>query len=80
VRLNRLLLLGFVILSCMLIVLIWTINMTQQGAEAARPVLVTAGQIDESIGVTPSPFRSPTFEPHIQPGSIPTLSNILEDQ
>jgi hypothetical protein len=77
---KRFLLLAFVVLSCTLIALIWVVNMTEQGAEAARPIVITAVQVDEPIAVAPSIPPVPTAEPEILPSSIPTLSDILEDQ
>ncbi len=77
---KRFLLLAFVILSCTLIVLIWVANMTEQGAEAARPVLFTAVQADESHAATPSIPPVPTAEPQIKTSPVPTLGDVLEDQ
>jgi hypothetical protein len=79
VRLKHSLLLGFVILSCVLIALIWVVNMTQQGAEAARPIMITPARAGQEATVTPSPPPN-TQEPGSRLGPVPTLSDILEDQ
>jgi type IV secretory pathway TrbF-like protein len=77
---RRVLLLTFVVLGCMLITLIWVANMTEQGAAAARPIVVTAANAGGRLAVTPSATPTPTSEPAITPSPFPTLSDILEDQ
>jgi hypothetical protein len=79
-KVKRFLLLAFVILGCTLIALIWIANMTEQGAEAARPIVITAVPVEESIAATPSITPVLTAEPVIPPSPVPTLSDILEDQ
>lgn len=79
-RVKRFLLLVFVILSCTLIALNWSVNMTQQGADEVRSIVVATREVDEIIVATPSIQPLVTGEPESRPDPIPTLSDILEDQ